>query len=156
MAETMSVDEIVGELREMIEVSLRNPTTLRRLLGNSIVIQYQFVRPGGDVVPYVLTVADGRGGVEPGEVPEQDADLVIRTEPITQHRITSGELGGREAVVSGMLDIRKAPSMPKLVFLRSMFNQYKKARLRADPPDGDGCAVETSGRLGRRGKGGTE
>ena len=79
-----------------------------------------------------MRIQPGMRGVEEGGIPYDDADIVIRTEPLTLHRLTNGDLGGREAIVSGRLDIRKAPSMPKLLFMRSLFNGYKKARLRAE------------------------
>ena len=49
---------------------------------------------------------------------------MIRTEPLTLHRLTSGELNGREAIVSGLLDIRKAPSVTKLLLMRGLFTWW--------------------------------
>lgn len=130
---TMTVDDIVVSLREMLDVNRGSNTLTQRLAGGSLTVLYEFKVPdGGEVVPYTLTVAGDRRAIEPGAVPYDDADIVIRTEPLTLHRLTNGDLSGREAIVGGLLDIRRAPSMPKLLLMRSLLNRYKKARLRGD------------------------
>ncbi|MEO3813431.1 hypothetical protein ABGB17_30910 [Sphaerisporangium sp. B11E5] len=142
MRDTMTVQEAVAELREMLAASGSNTTIADRLARGSLSVLYEFLGPDGAVEPYVMRVRRDLREVAAGAVPYDQADIVIRTEPLTLHRLTSGELGGREAIVSGRLDIRKAPSMPKLLFMRSLFNSYKKTRLRAGPPTE--CAVEAS------------
>jgi hypothetical protein len=130
---TVTVDEIVLELRRMLEVSKGSATLAQRLAGNALTVLYEFQAPGG-AVPYLLTVGRDRRAIEPGAVPYDEADIVIRAEPVTLHRITSGDLSGREAIVGGLLDIRKAPSLPKLLLMRSLFNRYKKALQRGEIP----------------------
>jgi hypothetical protein len=148
----MTVGEIVVELRQMLEVSRGNPTLTQRLAGGSLTVLYEFRVPDADSVPYLLTVAPDRRAIEPGAVPYDKVDIVIRAEPLTLHRLTSGDLSGREAIVGGLLDIRKAPSLPKLLQMRALFNRYKKALQRGEitPPtpagedlSPDTCAVET-------------
>jgi hypothetical protein len=128
---TMTIDDIVGELRQMLDVSSGNPTLLQRL-GNGLTVLYEFSVPDGDPVPYLMTVRPQERSVTPGAVAYDDADVVIRAEPITLHRLTSGDLSGREAIVGGLLDIRKAPSLPKLLQMRALFNRYKKALQRGE------------------------
>lgn len=142
MSQTMTVAEAVAELREMLAASGGNPTIADRLARGSLSVLYEFQSPDGTVEPWLMRVRRDLREVEPGGVPYDEADIVIRTEPLTLHRLTNGELGGREAIVSGRLDIRKAPSMPKLLFMRSLFNSYKKTRMRASQESA--CAVEAS------------
>ena len=131
MTGTMTIDDIVGELRQMLDVSSGNPTLLQRL-GTGLTVLYEFSVPDGDPVPYLMTVRPQERSVTPGAVAYDDADVVIRAEPITLHRLTSGDLSGREAIVGGLLDIRKAPSLPKLLQMRALFNRYKKALQRGE------------------------
>lgn len=131
MTGTMTIDDIVGELRQMLDVSSGNPTLMQRL-GNGLTVLYEFSVPDGDPVPYLMTVRPQERSVTPGAVAYDDADVVIRAEPITLHRLTSGDLSGREAIVGGLLDIRKAPSLPKLLQMRALFNRYKKALQRGE------------------------
>jgi hypothetical protein len=145
MSTEMTIEDVVAELRDMLEVSRRNPTLAQRLGGGALTVLYEFQTGGPEPTPYLLTVERDRRAIEPGAIPYEQADIVIRTEPLTLHRLTSGELGGREAIVSGLLDIRKAPSMPKLLLMRSLFNRYKKALQRGEitgPGSGANCAVE--------------
>lgn len=132
---TMTVDEIVVSLRQMLEVSRDSATLTRRLAGGTLTVLYEFQVPDAAPVPYHLTVSGDMRAIEPGPVPYDHADVVIRTEPLTLHRLTSGDLSGREAIVGGLLDIRKAPSLPKLLLMRSLLNRYKKARQRGQLPD---------------------
>jgi hypothetical protein len=127
-----TVEEVVAQLAEMVGVSRANPTIAQRLLGQTLSVQYEFEAPDGSTRPYVMRVGGSRWDVEPGRMPPDSVDIVIGTSPDTLHRLTSGALGGREAVVSGLLDIRKAPSMPKLLLMRALFNRHKKARLRGE------------------------
>jgi hypothetical protein len=137
MAQPMTVAEIAAELDDMVASSSNNPTLTQRLLGRRLTVLYEFIPPEHPAeaepatVPYLLTMAPERCTVEPVSAPYDTVDVVIRATPDTLHRMTSGELGGREAMASGLLDIRKAPSMPKLLLLRALFNAHKKAQLRA-------------------------
>ena len=155
--DTMTVDQIVAELDEMLVVTSNSPTLAQRLSGKELTVLYEFIAATGEdgeptIQPYVMHVSRAERGVRPGAVPYDTVDIVIRALPLTLHRLTSGELNGREAIVSGMLDIRKAPSLPRLLMMRGLFNQYKKMRARNqiadsaagfDQPD-ENCAVETS------------
>jgi hypothetical protein len=132
---TVTVDEIVLELRQMLDASKGSATLTQRLAGSTLTVLYEFQAPGGEAVPYLLAVGRDRRAIEPGAVPYDEADIVIRAEPVTLRRLTSGDLSGREAIVGGLLDIRKAPSLPKLLLMRSLFNRYKKALQRGEIPD---------------------
>lgn len=128
---TMPVAEIVASLQEMLDVSRGSATLAQRLAGGSLSVLYEFQAPDAALEPYTLTVAGDERALVAGSVPYDQADIVIRCEPLTLHRLVSGELGGREAIVGGLLDIRRAPSLPKLLLMRSLLNRYKKARQRA-------------------------
>ena len=130
MTDTMSVEEIVAELRDVLDTSRLHPGLAQRLVGGTLTVLYEFQTGAGQEAPHVMTVGEQTRSVRPGSVPYDEADIVIRTEPLTLHRLTSGELNGREAIVSGLLDIRKAPSVTKLLLMRGLFNQYKKAQAR--------------------------
>ena len=125
---TVTAADIVAQLREMLAAGRGNDTLARRLEGGSLTILFEFPEP------YTMTVTADDRRVEEGAVPYDDADIVIRAEPLTLHRLTSGELGGREAIVGGLLDIRKAPELNKLLLMRGMFNVHKKARARGEAP----------------------
>jgi hypothetical protein len=148
---SMTVDEIVVELDQMLTVSRGNTSLADRLGHGNLTVLYEFLVPDAEPVPYLLTVGRDVRSIEPGAVPYDKADIVIRAEPTTLHRLTSGDLSGREAIVGGLLDIRKAPSLPKLLQMRALFNRYKKALHRGEvfaPTDEDGdlspvnCAVD--------------
>lgn len=133
----MTIEDIAAELKDMLEATLRNPTVIQRILRQRLTVLYEFLPPDAaetdsepPIVPYLLVISPERSGVTAASAPYQDVDVVVRTTPDTLHRVTNGELGGREAVVSGQLDIRKVPSMPKLLLLRALFNVHKKSRLR--------------------------
>ena len=137
---SITVDEIVVELRQMLAVSRGNTSLADRLGRRNLTVLYEFLVPDAEPVPYLLTVGREVRSIEPGAVPYDDADIVIRAEPTTLHRLTSGDLSGREAIVGGLLDIRKAPSLPKLLQMRALFNRYKKALHRGEvlaPTDED-------------------
>lgn len=119
--------EIAEQLQAMLAVSQASPGFAQRMTHRSVVVQFELVADG-DVVPYHLWLSGVDGAVSPGARDHDDCDIVIRTDPATLHRLLEGELGGREAIISGRLDIRKAPSMPKLLVMRSLFNRYTKAR----------------------------
>lgn len=129
-----TVADVVTELSEMVEVSRTSPTITQRLLGSTLTILYEFQGPEGGCEPYVLRIGGDDWSVRPGRIAPEQADIVIGTTPDTLHRLTNGELGGREAMVSGLLDIRKAPAMPKLLLMRALFNRHKKARQRGELP----------------------
>jgi hypothetical protein len=159
--DTMTVEQIVAELRDMLTVTRDSPTLAQRLTGKDLTVLYEFIGTAeeaadsedgaGNIHPHVMYVGTAERGVRAGAVPYDEVDIVIRALPLTLHRLTSGELNGREAIVSGMLDIRKAPSLPRLLLMRGLFNQYKKLRARnpvstsigSDEPD-ENCAVETA------------
>ena len=150
MTQPMTIADIAAELDEMLESSRRNPTLTQRLLGQRLTVLYEFIPPeeaadaDPTTVPYLLTMAPENSTVEAVAAPYDEVDVVVRATPDTLHRVTNGQLGGREAMVSGLLDIRKAPSMPKLLLLRAMFNAHKKARLRASAQTGPDVAATDS------------
>ncbi|XVQ09497.1 hypothetical protein ACQP1W_44380 [Spirillospora sp. CA-255316] len=126
--ESMTAADVVAELREIVAAGRGNDTLARRLEGGSLTVLFEFPEP------YTMVVTGDDRRVDEGGVPYEDADVVIRAEPLTLHRLTSGELGGREAIVGGLLDIRKAPELSKLLLMRGMFNVHKKARARGEAP----------------------
>ncbi|MFC5753275.1 hypothetical protein [Actinomadura rugatobispora] len=126
--ESMTAADVVAELREIVAAGRGNDTLARRLEGGSLIVLFEFPEP------YTMRVSGDDRRVDEGGVPYEDADVVIRAEPLTLHRLTSGELGGREAIVGGLLDIRKAPELNKLLLMRGMFNVHKKARARGEAP----------------------
>jgi hypothetical protein len=133
----------------MLEAGRSHRTLAARLAGHRLCILYEFTDPAAPrtaAEPYVLRIEGERRTVEPGPVPFEQADIVIRTTPTALHRITNGDLGSREAMAGGLLDIRKAPSMPKLLLMRSLFNTYKKSRrrdARNEQDQGDRCGVQS-------------
>jgi hypothetical protein len=149
VADELTIEDLAGELRDMLAVSQRHPTMSARLFGQRLRVLYEFLpatgEPSAEPVPYLLTVSPEGSGVAPGGAPESEVDIVIRATPQTLHRVINGDLGGREAMASGLLDIRKAPSMPKLLVMRALFNGYKKARLRGDLPATSQPPVDAAG-----------
>ncbi len=137
MPSQMSCDEIVTELAAMLDMNIKNPGFVQRTLANSLTVMYEF-QDGDAEHPYHFIMADGTARLAAGALPYDACDVVIRTTPDTLHRLLHGELGGREAIISGVLDIRKAPSMAKLLVMRALFNRYIKASKRATSvPDGE-------------------
>lgn len=121
---TVTMDELVGVLRTMLIVNSRDPKWLRR--GRKITVQYEFPGHGA----YWCRAEGPDWVLEPGSLPDEECDIVVRTSPEALHGILHGSLGGREAMVSGRLSLRKAPAMPTLLVLRAMFNRYTKAAAR--------------------------
>lgn len=129
---TMSVDDLVIELTEMLEVSRRDPGILERLAGGHLSICYELIAEDDQISPHLMTIDGAERSIVPISDTDQDADIVLRAAPLTLHDLTSGDLNGREAIMSGQLDIKKAPSLPKLLMMRGLFNQYKKALARGE------------------------
>lgn len=134
-----TIAQIAAQLEEMLVAYQQNPTLTRRLLGQRLRVLYEFLphehgAQHQEIVTYLLAIEPDRASVERRSAPYDEVDVVVRTTPDTLRRVTSGELGGREAMVSGLLDLRKTPSMPKLLLMRALFTAYKKARLRATEP----------------------
>lgn len=133
MSESLTIQDLVAELREMAALGRQHQTLARRLLGQNLRIRYELLPAAGEPpVPYLMTVTAERSAVEPADPPYDDVDIVVRATPETMHRVINGGLGGREAMVSGLLELRKAPSMPKLLLMKGLFNRYKKARARGE------------------------
>lgn len=125
---TATLDDLVGVLRTMLIVNSRDPKWLRR--GKRITVQYEF--PDGAC----WCRAEGPDWtLEPGSLPDEQCDIVVRTSPDVLYGILHGSLGGREAMVSGKLRLRKAPPMPMLLVMRAMFNRYTKAAARGQLDD---------------------
>ena len=161
MTAILTIEQLVGELREMLTSTAGSRTLAQRLGSSDLVVLYE-LREGTDAAgepllrPHVMRVSQQERSVAEGAIPYDEADIVIRAAPATLHRLTSGELNGREAIVSGALDIRKAPSLPKLLLMRGLFNQHKKNRARgagvpvpdsSAAPDPSRYSVELAGRL---------
>ena len=118
---TATVDDVVGVLRTMLIVNSRDPKWLKR--GKKITVQYEFPEHGA-----YWCRADGPDWtLEPGSLPDEQCDIVIRTSPDVLYGLLHGSLGGREMMTSGKLSLRKAPPMPMLLVMRAMFNRYTKA-----------------------------
>jgi putative sterol carrier protein len=123
--DSLTPEDVVAELREVLAAGRGNNTMARRLAGGSLTVLYEFPEP------YTMVVTRDERRIDAGAVPYEQADVVIRAAPATLHRLTSGELGGREAIVGGLLDIRKAPALNKLLLMRALFNVHKKSKARA-------------------------
>lgn len=125
MRTTDELDEVLDVLGEMMAFNSADP----RGNGKQVTVQYEFVTPSG-VSPYYCRASGADWELAQGSLPDGDADVILRATPQALLAIIKGEVGGREAVMSGALDLRKAPSMPKLIAMRGMFNRYAKAQAR--------------------------
>lgn len=128
----MGVEAIVEELADVLEATAHDRGLIARLAGGRLSICYDFVAPDGTHAPYLMSISEHERGIRALPEVDEEADIVIRTTPATLHDLTSGDLNGREAIMSGRLDIRKAPALPKLLMMRGLFNQYKKAIARGE------------------------
>jgi hypothetical protein len=124
--------EIVEIMRRMYEVSTSDPIWLRRK--KSITIQYEFVVDGALVVYH--GTANGRDwSFDEGALPDEDCDVIMRTSPAVLNDVLFGVSGGREAMLSGEMSMRKAPDHPNLLLMRAMFNRYTKFQERGELAD---------------------
>jgi hypothetical protein len=130
----ITLDDVLGTLRAMLAVNSSDPGWLRR--SRRITVQYEFL-DGDRIRPYHCRVDGPMWTLRPGALPDGDCDVIVATAPATLHGILHGSLGGREAMVSGRLRLRKAPSMPMLLVMRGMFNRYTKAVARGTLPAGE-------------------
>jgi len=126
--EAVTCERVVQYLREIANWASDGPLVdlTRR---NNLKILYEFL-DGEQVVPYHFILQAGNTVFQPGALDYQECDLVIRTTPETLYKILAGQLSSREVLLSGALDIRKAPTMNKLLLFRALFNQYRKSKLR--------------------------
>ncbi len=124
--QTVTIEEIIGELRAMIEHNKTNPGIIQRAFNIPLTVLYEF-NVNGKIESYYFTLQGNVGSLDPGALPYDESDVVIRTTPDAVHQILDGTLSGREAVVSGRMEVIKAPSMPKLLMMRAMFNRYRKS-----------------------------
>ena len=129
----VTLEDVLGTLRAMLAVNSGDPGWLRR--SRRITVQYEF-SDGDRVHPYHCRLDGPQWTLAPGALPDADCDVIVATAPATLQGILRGSLGGREAMVSGRLRLRKAPSMPMLLVLRGMFNRYTKALARGTLPTG--------------------
>jgi hypothetical protein len=134
MNQSISCEQIAAELRAMLDVASTSPSLVQRTLKQPLTVSYEFLDQDA-IRPFHLRLAGGVGTLQEGALDYEQCDVVVRTTPLALHRILNGDLGGREAVVSGILDVRKAPSMAKLMQLRALFNRYLKARKRGELTD---------------------
>jgi putative sterol carrier protein len=125
----MTVESILGDIRTMLELNSVNEKWLKKR--RRISVQYEFTV--GDATHSYYCVADGpRWTFTEGTLPESECDVILETTPDILSDILHGRLGGREAIVSGKLNMRRAPSMPMLLMMRGMFNRYQKAVARGE------------------------
>jgi putative sterol carrier protein len=139
-AQTPEVDReslagIVETLKAMTAVGARDRLWLRRK--KDITIQYEFV--DGDAVHAFHSAVHGTDWTfGEGAQPDEDCDVILRTTPKVLSEVLTGVTGGREAMLSGALSMRKAPSHPKLLLMRAIFNRYTKAQERGELVDLNG------------------
>lgn len=132
-APSMTIAELVAELEDMLEATRANSSILSRLGSDRMSVCYELVDVDGTVHPYLMSINGTDRHVRALDEVDEDADVVLRATPMTLHNVTTGAMGGRDAIMSGQMDIKKAPSLPKLLVMRGLFNQYKKVRASQDP-----------------------
>ena len=132
LADAGSLDEIVQTLRAMTAVGARDRLWLRRK--KDITIQYEFA-DGGQLHIFHSSVHGTDWQFAEGALPDEDCDVILRTTPSVLQNVLQGVTGGREAMLSGQLSMRKAPSHPKLLLMRAIFNRYTKAQERGELVD---------------------
>jgi len=125
------VGDLIDVLRTMLIVNSRDEKWLRK--DRQVTIQYEFAEEEGDF-PYHCRLAGAAWTFEPGSLPDEECDIIMLTSAESLSRILHGQLGGREAITSGKMNLRKAPPMPTLLLLRAMFNRYTKAEARGTLP----------------------
>lgn len=137
MAEQTTLDRTVETIRSMLEITAANPKWINR--NRSICVQYEFPAQDGvggndedgDSARSIVTRIDrDRWELIEGTVPDEECDVIVTASAATLYGILHGELGGREAMVSGRMNLRKAPSVRNLLLMRAMFNMYTKSVLR--------------------------
>lgn len=131
MPEQTMLDQTIATIRSMLEITAANPKWISR--NRSICVQYEF--PGEDGArSYVTRIDRDQWELIEGAAPDDECDVIVTASAETLYGILHGELGGREAMVSGRMDLRKAPSVRNLLLMRAMFNMYTKSVLRAEKP----------------------
>ncbi len=120
-----SVRDLVKVLRAILTISSRDEKLLKR--ATSITIQYELLE-GEGVYPYYCRSDGAHWELAPGSLPEEECDIIVRTFAEDLTEILQGGLSGREAIASGKMSLRKAPSMPMLLVMRAMYNRYAKAQ----------------------------
>jgi putative sterol carrier protein len=129
---SQELDDIVQRLAEMTAIGARDRLWLRRQ--KNIVIQYEFT--DDDALHTYHSVVHGtEWKFGEGALPDQDCDVILRTTPTVLRDVLAGVTGGREAMLSGRLAMRKGPSHPKLLLMRAIFNRYTKAQERGELVD---------------------
>lgn len=129
MSEQAMLDRTIETIRSMLDITAANPKWISR--GRSICVQYEF--PWEDTArAYVTRIDRDHWEMTEGAAPDDECDVIVAASAETLFGILHGELGGREAMVSGRMDLRKAPSVRNLLLMRSMFNLYTKSVLRGE------------------------
>lgn len=124
-----ALDRTIATIRSMLEITAANPKWINR--NRAICVQYEF--PGEDGVrSYATRIDRDRWELIEGAVPDDECDVIVTASAETLYGILQGDLGGREAMVSGRMDLRKAPSVRNLLVMRAMFNMYTKSVQRAE------------------------
>jgi putative sterol carrier protein len=98
-----------------------------------VTIQYELLHEQ-DVYPYYSWLDGSEWAFKPGSLPDDETDIIVRTEATILGDILSGRLDGREAITSGKMSLRKAPPMPMLMVMRGIFMRYAKAQARGLVP----------------------
>jgi putative sterol carrier protein len=129
MEETISCEQIVKHLEEIAVLTANDHHFVRFATLNNVKIVYEFVEDQ-QIIPYCFILEGGNASLRQGTMDYDKCDVVIRTTPETLYKILNGQFGSREAIISGKLDIRKGPSLTKLLVLRAIFNRYRKSKLR--------------------------
>jgi putative sterol carrier protein len=134
-ADQESLAGIAETLRAMTAVGARDRLWLRRK--KDITIQYEFV-DGETVHAFHSAVHGTDWQFGEGAKPDEECDVILRTTPKALSEVLTGVTGGREAMLNGTLSMRKAPSHPKLLLMRAIFNRYTKAQERGELVDLNG------------------
>ena len=126
-----SVTDLVDVLRTALVVSARDDVWIKQ--ARKITIQYELLHED-EVYPYYTWLDGADWAFEPGYLPADDCDIVLRAADDILGEILSGAIDGREAITSGRMFLTKAPPMPLLMVMRGIFMRYAKAQARGTVP----------------------
>jgi hypothetical protein len=124
-----ALELILEKLRAMTTIGSGDALWARR--ANDIAIQYEFAEPDG-LRTYHSRVQGTSWTFGEGALADEECDVILRTTPQVLDDVLTGVAGGREAMLNGQLSMRKAPSHPKLLQMRAIFNRYTKSQARGD------------------------
>ncbi|GAA4548928.1 hypothetical protein [Amycolatopsis samaneae] len=127
MSEVVSLEAVLEILRAMHRITAEDPIWLRR--GRRITILYEF-EVDGELRSFRSTAEGSDWSFTEGTLSDDECNIVLRTDPAALYEVLHGVTGGREAMLSGRLSMRKDPEFPDLLLMRAMFNRYTKAKER--------------------------